>query len=164
MESNEYVEDLLQKYPRGLRAAGLFKEGYNCSQSVAIAFEDLLPYDREMLTKMISGFGGGMGRLREVCGAFSGVVFVLSNLYGYSDPKDYEGKKELYAKIQEMAKRVSAINGSIVCKELLGLVGKPLDPVPEKRTEEYYKKRPCDKIIGVTASVLEKYLEELNNG
>lgn len=164
METDEFVNDLLEKYPRGARAAALFREGYNCSQSLAIAFEDMLGYDRKTLAKIVSGYGGGMGRLREVCGSFSGLVFILSNLYGYDDPKDYEGKKELYARIQELAKRVSAVNGSIVCKELLGLSGKPLDPVPEKRTDEYYKKRPCDKIIGVTAALLEQYLEEVKNG
>lgn len=163
MDNNVLIEDLLSKYERGRRAMSLFREGYNCSQAVAVAFSDMLGTDEKMITRMISGFGGGMGRLREVCGSFSAAVFVLSSLYGYNDPKDYEAKKDLYEKIQTLAKRVESVNGSIVCKELLGLKAREGVAAPEKRTDEYYKKRPCEKIIGVTAALLEQYLEELKD-
>ncbi|MDD6102194.1 MAG: C-GCAxxG-C-C family protein [Clostridiales bacterium] len=158
MYTLEEINELIGKSARGKKAAALFKEGYNCAQAMVIAFSDMLPFDENTVVKLVSGFGGGMGRMREVCGAFSGAVFVISYIYGYNDPSDFEGKKELYGRIQLVADKVKEINGSIVCKELLGLGTDKDSPVPEKRTDAYYKKRPCDKIIGVTAAVLEEFL------
>ena len=146
---------------RGQLAKNYFLQGYNCTQSVVLAYEDLFDMDRNLLLRMSSGFGGGMGRLREVCGALSGVFMVIGALYGYDEAKDYEGKKELYARIQELASRYKDIQGSIVCREILGLSKGADAPVPEKRTEEYYKKRPCPDIVGMAATILEEYLEEV---
>lgn len=145
---------------RGKRAKELFLEGYNCAQSVVVAYEDFFEESPETLALMVSAFGGGMGRLREVCGAVSGMFFVLSKIYGYADPKEKDGKMELYARVQELAARFRKRNGSIVCRELLGLTEKVSEPVPEERTAEYYKKRPCPDIIADAADVLEGYLKE----
>lgn len=137
----------------------LFKEGYNCSQAVVGAFSDLLPFDLDTLTLMSSGFGGGMGRLREVCGAVSGMVLVSSILKGYNNPKDDQAKKELYSFIQNIVKEFEEENSSIVCRELLGLSVKREDPVPEKRTDEYYKKRPCVEMVKSAVRILCKYFD-----
>lgn len=146
---------------RAQRAKELFYEGYNCAQAVAVAFADVINLDEKTAARLVSGFGGGMGRLREVCGSFSGVVFVLSILYGYDEKRDNEGKMKLYGIIQELAKKFEKKNGSIVCRELLGLDFKGADsPVPEERTPEYYKKRPCPDIIYSAAEILEEYLKE----
>ena len=145
---------------RGTRAKELFLEGYNCAQAVVLAYEDFFDESPEILAQTVSAFGGGMGRLREVCGSVSGMFFVISRLFGYGDPKDTTGKTELYARVQELAERFKKRNGSIVCRELLGLQEKISVPVPEERTQEYYKKRPCPDIIGDAADVLELYLRE----
>ncbi len=137
-----------------------FLQGYNCAQSVVKAFDDIYDMDSAQLLALSSPFGGGMGRLREVCGTVSGIFIVLGILYGYNDPKDFEGKKELYARVQELAKRFREENGSIICRELLGLDHKSDLPVPEKRTDEYYKKRPCPELCACAARILEKYIEE----
>jgi len=141
-----------------------FYEGYNCTQSVVLAFEDLFDIDRDTLLTMVSPFGGGMGRLREVCGSVSGMFFVLGHLCGYSDPKDKEKKAQLYARVQELAGRFEEKNGSIVCRELLGLTEKKQAPTPDDRTAEYYKKRPCPELIGMAAEILDEYLKELHIG
>lgn len=135
-----------------------FKSGYNCCQSIAVAYADLLGLSSEMAARLSSGFGGGMGRLREVCGAVSGMVFVASALKGYSDPKDNAQKKELYALVQKLAGAFERENGSIVCRELLGLSVKKEDPTPSERTEGYYKKRPCAELVRMAAEILEREL------
>ena len=146
---------------RAERAKELFYEGYNCSQAVVAAFADLIETDEKTAVRLVSGYGGGMGRLREVCGSFSGVVFIISALYGYDEKRDNEGKKELYAIIQELAEKFRNECGSLVCRELLGLKIIGADsPVPEERTPEYYKKRPCPDIIYTAADILETYLKE----
>lgn len=145
---------------RGDKAYELFMSGYNCSQAVAGAFSDVLGMDFETVVKLGSGFGGGMGRMREVCGTFSGIVMVVSMLYGYSDPKDNSTKTGLYGRIQEIAEQFRRDNGSIICKELLGLSNPEGSPVPEQRTSEYYKKRPCPELCRYAADILEKYIAE----
>ncbi|MBP0983681.1 MAG: C_GCAxxG_C_C family protein [Oscillospiraceae bacterium] len=145
---------------RGDKAYELFMSGYNCSQAVAGAFSDVLGMDFETVVKLGSGFGGGMGRMREVCGTFSGIVMVVSMLYGYSDPKDNSTKTGLYGRIQEIAEQFRRDNGSIICKELLGLSKPEGSPVPEQRTSEYYKKRPCPELCRYAADILEKYIAE----
>ena len=137
-----------------------FLSGYNCAQAVTLAFSDLLPLKEDMLLKMSSPFGGGMGRLREVCGAVSGMMMVLGAIEGYADPKAKEEKADLYAKEQELAAAFREIYGSIVCRELLGLAEKVSVPVPEERTDAYYKKRPCKEQIGMCAAILEDYLKQ----
>lgn len=138
-----------------------FTDGYNCTQAVVLAFEDLLPLDRDTLMKMSCSFGGGMGRLREVCGAVTGMFLVAGLLYGYGTPETGEVKLNHYAKIQELARRFEDANrGTIVCRELLGLSVKHDSPVPEDRTAEYYHKRPCPEIVGCAAEILDRFIEE----
>ncbi len=143
----------------GQAAEENFLKGYNCTQAVFLAFSDLHGMDPKTAARLSSSFGGGMGRLREVCGAVSGMFLVAGALYGYEEPKDHQGKKEHYARIQEMAGAFEGENGSIVCRELLGLDRKKDVPVPEQRTGEYYKKRPCGKIVHMAAAIMEEYIK-----
>ncbi|MCD7867706.1 MAG: C-GCAxxG-C-C family protein [Clostridiales bacterium] len=140
-------------------AEGYFRKGYNCSQSVAAAFAEEMGMEPELVLKTSAGFGGGFGRMREVCGAFSGMVFVAGALYGNTDPA---GKSAFYAEIQELARRYKEQNGrgSIVCRELLGLKKPEGTPVAEARTEEYYKKRPCPELIRIAADIMGAYVQE----
>ena len=143
------------------KAMQSFLNGYNCSQCMILAFEDLLTIDINTALKMASPFGGGMGRLREVCGSVSGMFMVFGFLTGYHEPEDYDGKKELYAHIQELANRFEKVNGSIVCRDLLGLTVQHDSSAPEQRTETYYKKRPCAELVGIATEILETYLSEI---
>ena len=149
---------------KGEQAEAFFKEGYNCSQSIALAFYDEIReetvLEKEKLLRMVSSFGGGMGRLREVCLAVSGIFLVAGVLYGYDDPKDPQAKKDHYARIQKLAERFREETGSIVCRELLGAQGGDKSPVPSARTQEYYKKRPCPQMIRLAADILEAYGKE----
>lgn len=137
-----------------------FRKGYNCSQSIVLAFADMLPIDEKNLLRMASSFGGGMGRLREVCGSVSGMFMVAGFLYGYDGPETGQIKADHYARIQELAHRFEEKHGTIVCREMLGLSVRHDVPVPEARTEEYYKKRPCAEIIGDAAEILDRYIRE----
>ena len=143
------------------KAMQSFLNGYNCSQCMILAFEDLLTIDVDTALKMASPFGGGMGRLREVCGSVSGMFMVFGFLKGYHEPEDYDGKKALYAHIQELANRFEKANGSIVCRDLLGLTVQHDSSAPEQRTETYYKKRPCVEMVGSATEILETYLSEI---
>lgn len=154
------VDELLKSSKRAEKGMALFKEGYNCAQAVFLAFADLYGMDESVALKLSSSFGGGMGRLREVCGAVSGMFMVAGVLYGYEDPKDHTAKSDHYARIQELAAKFTEINHSIICRELLGLSEKKSEPVPEKRTEEYYKKRPCEQLVGIAAALMENYIEQ----
>lgn len=140
---------------RGELAYDYFVSGYNCSQSVALAFSDVLGIEKDALARLSSGFGGGMGRMREVCGCFSGIVMVLSQVYGYSDPKANDEKKALYEKIRAAAEKFREDNGSIICKELLGLEKPEKSAQPEARTAEYYQKRPCPMLCKYAAELTE---------
>ncbi len=140
------------------KAKQLFLEGYNCAQAVFCAFSDELGVDQETALRLSSSFGGGMGRLREVCGAVSGMFMAAGVKYGYSDPKARDEKADHYARIQELANDFKEQNGSIVCRELLGLQQKQDNPVPAERTEEYYHKRPCVELVGDAARMFEAYI------
>lgn len=144
---------------KGEIAKKLFLEGYNCSQAVSMAFADEMGIDKEIVAKLASGFGGGIGRMREVCGTVSGIAMVMSMLYGYDDPKDNSQKAELYSRIQILGEQFKKDNGSVVCRELLSLDQKGFDaPTPENRTDAYYKKRPCPELVEYAADILEEYL------
>lgn len=138
---------------KGEIAEKYFKSGYNCSQAVALAFCDEMNIEKEIAARLTIGFGGGLGRMREVCGAVSGIAFVLSAIYGESN------KAEVYALIQAGADKFRNENGSIICRELLGIGKIPLDPTPEKRTESYYKKRPCPELVHIAADILDEILQ-----
>lgn len=138
-----------------------FYEGYNCAQAVLVTFAPECGLTVEEAAKMASSFGGGMGRLREVCGAVSGMLLAAGILYGYSDPKAKEEKAQHYGLVQELAGQFREEFGSIVCRELLGLDVKVQSPIPEERTEQYYKKRPCAGNIGTAAKILGQYMDRL---
>ena len=141
----------------GDQAYNNFMKGYNCAQSVALAFADEMNLTPEQALTMSAGFGGGVGRLREVCGAFSGIVLVLGALYGSPDPSQ---KTALYTEVQALAARYGVENGrgSIVCRELLGLAKAEGSPVASPRTPEYYKKRPCPELVRLAANILDEYI------
>lgn len=149
-----------EKVSRREKAEQLFLEGYNCSQAVLLAFEDLHGLDRKTAAKLSSSFGGGMARLREVCGSVSGMFLTAGLLYGYDDPEAKEEKAKHYDRIQKLAADFTAENGSIICRELLGLTEKKQPPTPEARTAEYYKKRPCKTLVGIAAELLDNYIKE----
>ena len=136
------------------RAEQNFLAGYNCTQALVLAFEDKLNIDRETLLKLSSSFGGGMGRLREVCGAVSGMFIVAGLLEGYASPDDLDGKREHYALIQRLAAKFKEKNGSYICRDLLGAKLAATTPAPDARTPEYYKSRPCAKLVGDCAEIL----------
>ena len=149
-----------KKYsPRALKAKAYFEQGYNCAQSVFMAFEDETGITPDMAAKLSSFFGGGMARLREVCGAVSGSFLAFAAMYGVSDPKDSEGKAAQYKDLQELAGKFREENGSIVCRDLLGLTQKTSEPTPEKRTNEYYHKRPCGELVACATQILEEYVQ-----
>ena len=137
-----------------------FMKGYNCSQALTLAFADLVDMDEKTLSRMASSFGGGMGRLREVCGSVSGMFMIAGLLYGYDGPETGGVKADHYARIQELAKRFEAKHGTIVCREMLGLDVRHDEPTPEARTKQYYEKRPCPEIIGDAAEILEQFIKE----
>ena len=153
-----YFLDVLENNMRKEKAMALFEEGYNCAQSVFLAFEDMHGIDRKKAAALSSSFGGGMGRLREVCGAVSGMFMTAGVLYGYDSPTDMEAKKAHYAFIREATEKFKAENGSIICRDILG------DPEhggdPEPRTESYYKKRPCAEYVGMCAKIVEDIILE----
>lgn len=145
---------------KGDIAKKYFLEGYNCAQAVVLAFADDFGLEKKTAVMLSSSFGGGMGRLREVCGAVSGMFMVLGLKYGYDSPENNEAKKELYQKVQEVAGIFKEDNGSIICRELLGLNQKgKSDPTPEARTETYYKKRPCKDLVKFAADLVEDYIK-----
>ena len=147
------------------KAVGLFKSGYNCSQAVFGAYAEVLGLSLDTAMKISSSFGGGMGRLREVCGTLTGSFMVLGMLEGEYEPKDNKSKAEHYKNIQELAEKFRKQNGSIICRELLGLSQKGADnPVPEPRTDTYYKKRPCVELVELAAkNINERYFSENEN-
>ena len=140
----------------GMKAAELFLDGYNCAQSVAVAFRDVTGLDEKTTARAVSAFGGGMGRIREVCGAVSGMFFVLSFLYGYDTPGDDVSKKRLYTDVQELAAKFREQCGSIVCREILK--NPPTDPTPRPRTAEYYRPRPCARMVLVAGQLMDEFI------
>lgn len=153
----------IEKSKYAKQAGQLFMEGYNCAQSVFLAFKECYDMDEKIALKLSSSFGGGMGRLREVCGAVSGMFMAAGILYGYDAPDDREGKTEHYRRIQTLAREFEEQNGSIVCRELLGISKRKDEPIPAERTKEYYKKRPCKALVEMAAAILEGYMEELGD-
>ncbi len=140
------------------RARDLFLEGYNCSQAVFCAFDDLTGFNLSESARLASSFGGGMGRLREVCGTVSGALLVLGLLQGYDDPGDMEAKKNHYHLVQDFAARFKEKNGTIICRELLKDTKVKAGNEPEGRTPEFYASRPCLRLVEEAADILEEML------
>ena len=148
----------MQKTDHSTYAVELFIKGYNCAQAVMVAFCDLTGMEDKYAAKLSSSFGAGMGGLREVCGAVSGMLAVAGILYGYDDPEDAVSKKAHYALVQELAKKFQAQTGSIICRDILK--NPPTDPNPSPRTAEYYKTRPCARMVYIAAQILDEYIAE----
>lgn len=135
-----------------------FKAGYNCSQAVVVAYCDELGITPEFAAKLSSSFGGGMGRMREVCGAVSGMLMVAGLLYGYDVPGDDVSKMKHYKLVQALAAKFREKEGSIVCREILK--NPPSDPNPTPRNAEFYAKRPCARLVALAAQILDDYIAE----
>lgn len=144
----------------GTIAEAYFKQGYNCAQSVLLAFGDLTGLEEDTALRLSASFGGGLGRMREVCGAVSGGAMALGLLKGYTDPDDREAKKAHYALIQDFAGRFRAENGSIICRELLKGTAATEGGAPEARTQEYYRKRPCAALCRSAARIIDEMLND----
>ena len=149
------------------QAVALFKEGYNCSQAVFVTYADLFGLDRETALKVSASFGAGIGRMREVCGAACGMFMVAGMLTGQTEGADQAAKKQNYEVVQLLAEEFKKENGgTYICRELLSRAGAmtaaetgiATDTTPEKRTEEYYKKRPCLRVIEGAAAIVEREL------
>jgi C_GCAxxG_C_C family probable redox protein len=140
------------------RAKTLFKQGFNCSQSVFAACADLYNIDETTALRISASFGGGIGRMRQTCGAACGMFLLAGMQNGSATPGDNEGKMHNYAYVQELAEKFKQENGSLICSELLGIAPKPQDPQPEARTEVYYQKRPCVQMVETAVRI---YLESL---
>lgn len=142
----------------GMKAVELFRQGYNCAQAVAVAFCDVTELEDPFAARMAASFGGGMGRMREVCGAVSGMFMVLGLLYGYDDPKDQLSKKQLYHQIQDLANQFRTENGSIICREILK--NPPSDPNPTPRSAEFYQMRPCERMVFTAGELMDAFLAD----
>lgn len=139
----------------------LFREGCGCAQAVLGAFCEDLGLDMATALKLAAPFGGGMGRLREVCGAVSGMFMAAGLIMAPGEPwRDSNEKSAHYKVIQDLAAKFKEKNGSIICRELLGLSAPEGTHVPEERTAEYYRKRPCPAYVRCAVEILEQYREE----
>jgi C_GCAxxG_C_C family probable redox protein len=141
-------------------ARALFLKGYNCAQAVFCAFTDVTGLSRDESARIASSFGGGFGRLREVCGTMSAAVLILGYARGYSDPNDRNAKIRHYKLVQEYARRFREANGALLCRDLLKDVETKEGPEPEERTQEYYARRPCPMIAYRAADILDRMLKE----
>ena len=140
-------------------AGELFMNGSSCSQAVFLAFGDVTGIDRKLAAKIASPFGGGIGRMREVCGAVSGMYMVLGALYGYDETAEDDGrKKQLYKDVQALAAQFREECGSIICREILK--NPPSDPNPTPRTAEFYKQRPCARMVVTAARLLDEFIAQ----
>ncbi len=157
MEKRKYNIDV---DARAARAREAFEQGYNCSQAVVVAYADVLGQDTDLLATLVQPLGGGMGRLREVCGAVSGMFMVSSLAYQGAPTTDRAVRTQVYAGVQQLAQRYRQECGSIVCRELLGLKQQSDAPQPEERTPDYYRRRPCAEYVALAARIVGEYLNE----
>ncbi len=141
------------------KAVTYFKSGYNCSQSVVAAFADMYGYTEDQALRMAASFGGGIGRMRQTCGAACGMFLLAGLENGATDAKDRDGKAANYALVQQLAGEFAKRNGSLICAELLGLKQPEGSFIPENRTDQYYQKRPCVKMVEEAARIWVEFLE-----
>ena len=143
------------------KAVSLFKEGFNCSQSVVAAFADKYGFTHEQALRMSASFGGGIGRMRETCGAACGLFLLAGLETGAVEGADRDGKARNYAVVQELAEEFKRRNGALRCADLLGLSQKePVVSTPEARTAQYYAKRPCVNMVEEAARIWSEYMEK----
>lgn len=142
------------------QAVRTFESGYTCAQSVFATYADLFGMDRETALKLASPMGGGIGRMREVCGVVSAMALLAGLKEGNTDPESEEGKEQIYLLTRALADKFKDQNGSIICRELLGIDGREESAKPSKRTEEFYATRPCRRLIAEAAKIIEEMLLE----
>ena len=142
------------------KAVELFESGYNCSQAIVLAFEDLFNIDKKALKSLSSSFGGGISRLREVCGCVSGMAIVMGLLYGDYDINNNDEKAKHYERVQQLAIKFKEKTNSINCAELLDKAKGIETPIPEIRNEKYYSSRPCSKYIAIMAQIIQQHIEK----
>lgn len=136
-----------------------FESGYNCCQSVFSAYADLFNMDKELALKLSSPMGAGIGRMREVCGTVSAMALLAGLKMGNTDPSNEEGKTAIYQQVRDMSDIFQEENGSIICRELLGLMEqREASAAPSERTAEYYATRPCSRIVASAAGIIEREL------
>jgi C_GCAxxG_C_C family probable redox protein len=140
------------------KAIALFRQGYNCAQATAASFADRLELDEKVILRMMSGFGAGMGGLRETCGAVTAMVFVVGTVAGNYAPNDRASKKALYDTVKQMVREFSDRHGTTVCAGLLRSAACSADPDPSDRTDAYYAQRPCARLVATAAEILAKVL------
>lgn len=140
------------------KAVDLFKQGYNCAQATAAAFADEMGLDEQMVLRVMAGFGGGMGGLRETCGAVSAMVFAAGAFAGNYAPTDKAAKKALYDTVKQMSRAFADKHGTTQCGELLRRASCAAAPDPSERTDEYYAKRPCARFVATAADIIAKTL------
>lgn len=145
---------------RAAQAKDYFMQGYNCAQAVLLAFADITAQDPKVLATIATGFGGGVGHMRQICGTVSGMAMVAGFLIPYTDTTQRNVKAENYAFVQKLADDFKELNGSIVCGELLGGRNDVSAP-PQERTPQYYKKRPCAELVAIAAEILANRINEL---
>lgn len=166
MNNTEAINETEARVARGI---ALFRQGYNCAQSVAMTFADRYGIDQEMMARLSGSFGGGIGRMRETCGAAC-AIYMLAGLevtsHGERYP-DQDLKRRNYEAVQALAARFRQVAGSTVCRELLGLNKQRLDgtlppisicPIPEERTDDYYRRRPCIRMVETAIRIYTEYL------
>lgn len=146
---------------RSTKAKQYFMEGFNCSQAVAAAYADAFGMDAEVMLRLSSSFGAGMGRMRKTCGAVSGMFLIAGLKTGSIDGKDQAAKKQNYEVVRAMADAFRKKNGSITCQTLLGLRNAELSAAPSERTPDYYKTRPCLKMVEDACGIIEDFFPEL---
>lgn len=148
------------------KAVDYFMQGYGCCQSVVAAFADLYGLDEVMAKRIAAGFGGGVGRMRMMCGAVSGIVILVGLDCGQTVGSDREGKSNCYKVVQELLSQSKEQNGSLICAEILGLNGHDKAAssyVASERTAEYYRTRPCAAKVECAARIFAQYLEKKEN-
>lgn len=159
MNMNETMTDLDDRVQK---AVELFMQGYNCSQSVFLAFADLYGMDEDTAKRVSAGFGGGVGRMRMMCGAVSGMVMLAGLDAGQTEGNDRKGKADCYAVVQRLVNEFKEENGSVICAELLGMSGCKVvrdSTVPDERNTEYYRVRPCSRKVENAARLFADFLE-----
>lgn len=141
-------------------AVKTFESGYNCAQSVFATYADLFGMDKETALKMSSAMGGGIGRMREVCGVVSAMALLAGLKEGNTDPGDEQAKEAIYLLTRQMADKFKEKHQTIICRELLGIEGMEKSAKPSERTDSYYAARPCSKLVATAAGIVEEMLLE----
>lgn len=155
----EMIRIILTK-SRQEQAVEAFLNGCNCAQAVFSTYADLFGIDKQTAMNLTNSMGGGISRLREVCGTVSAMALLTGLAEGNVDPKDLKAREKVYQKTRDLAAEFEAENGSLICRELLGILGREKSARPSERTPEYYKKRPCAKFVACAARIVEKELTQ----